>query len=1056
MKTSLLFAFLVPLAFVCSGLSAAPAPQLREKSTFYEMLFDFKKQHEAWWAGMPESQRTPIRNTWWRDATKNQFHDVIEVSHPGYFLELALDSSDNYRANNFGEFFPWFRNENVERIERNLIKRRIERLKTEVLSDDDPLRSQLDELLAELPGGESASPERMALWANLVDYSILDEYAGKLNMILTYGREIWQSELRSELASKNLNDRVNRLQTAIDQRQEELLRLIEGGAKPTPPPQLREGVTELGREIAALRIRLEGVEEVLFAQRTSARGPHWYESFGYWCDNYSENLSDWNVQKSGRLVRLNLRDLSENAILEDPEGSFRDPCVHFSGEKILFSYRPAGEYHNHLYEVNVDGTGMRQLTDGPDDDIEAIYLPDGDLVFCSSRSRRWVPCLNAQVATLHKSDPNGDNIRMLTSNVETENTPWVMPDGRLLFMRWEYVERDRAHPHGLWTINPDGTGIMTYWGNMNEGDVFIDAKPIPGTDEVIFIRHPHGSGEHVGTIARLNPNDGPDEKGSIHNISEYVRLDRKRGYRDPWPLAMGVYLACQDNRLYLMNDDGDRLLLHSVKEGWIHEPRVMGPQPKPPVIPSRVDLSQTTGQMVLADVTHGRHLGEVDYNEVDHLLLLEVLPKPVHHTGHTENLSYNGNFFLERVLGRVPVEEDGSAYFEVPALRNIFMVAVDKEGKSIKRMQSFVTVQPGEIVSCVGCHENRTHTSPRTTDLAALKRPPSQIEKPEGVPDIFHFPRDVQPILDKHCVECHDNENPAANVVLNGDLDPWFNQAYVTIRMREGLISAGFGGVGNTGNLDPRSLGAGHSEIYQLMKNGHQGVELSEQELEKIYWWIESWAQYSGTFAFLNKDGDIRMPVDMKLTNNHCGSCHGRGKWSGFHNQNGAPPVRSDKRETMGLRVNVSHPEQSRMLRAPLSVEAGGLGLCRERKAVSRPEALKGEKNWLNLEADPPANVFTSTDDPVYQEMLAQIKAYAEENLAKRRMEKPNTVPHHDWVREMKRNGVLEEDFTPEGKDLQFYFDVDERYYRSFWHRPEPSGTVSGIQPEAHPSYRAN
>jgi len=1042
-KIALLGALAAAL-LACGQSWAAPYPMVREKPTFYEMLFDFKDQHRAWWAELPEEKKRPIRQTWWRDATKNNFHDIVEVSHPESFLAVATD--DGGKSSNFGEFFPWFYADNAEEYERMLLSSRVQSMRSE-LPEGDPLRDLLPALLDDLPSGESGSRERMAVYFNLVEYDRMMDRLETLDYVKQVVRDSWATPLRDEIHRSKLPERVKALERSVQDRRREAMAAVANPRPPAPPNEaLNAEFAEVESLAAAYRIRAAGVDQLLFAQRTPARGTHWYESFGYWCDRYSEDLKDWNVQYSGRLIGFDLATLEETTIFEDPEGGIRDPFVSYDGQKILFAYRPGGEFHNHLYEINVDGTNLTQLTDGPDDDIEPIYLPNGDIVFCSSRARRWVPCLNAQVATIHRAEPDGSDIRMLTSNVETENTPWVMPDGRLLFMRWEYVERDRGFPHGLWTVNPDGTGIMTFWGNMNEPDVFIDAKPIPDTNEVLFIRHPHGSGEHIGTVSVLNPDNGPDEKASVRNVTPYIRLDQKKGYRDPWPIAKGVYLACQEDRLYLLDDDGRRLLLHRVPEGWVHEPRELRARPKPPVIPDRIDRTKDTGTLILADVTQGRRLENVEYNEVDHLLLLEVLPKPVHHTGHTENLSYNGNFFLERVLGTVPVEEDGSAFFEAPALGNLFMVAMDEDGNSIKRMQSFVTLQPGEISSCVGCHENRTETAERITNLQALERPRSIIQKPpEGVPDIFHFPRDIQPILDDNCVSCHDNDTRAGNVVLNGDLDPFFNQAYVTLRMRE-LIASGFGGVGGKGNLPPRTVGAGASKLYQLIRDGHQGVELSDYELAMIYYWIESWAQYSGTFAFLNKDGDIRMPINDRLLAQHCGDCHGKSKWEGFANQNGAPPTRADLRESMGIRINVSNPEASLMLTAPLAKEAGGLGLCKDRKAVSRRESLQGVKNWIDVDRGEPANAFTSKDDPIYQKMLAEIRDYAVENLAKQRMELPDPLPHHDWVREMKRNGILGADFTPEGKDLQFYFDVDEAYYRSFWHEPiDAPGTVSAV-----------
>jgi hypothetical protein len=431
--------------------------------------------------------------------------------------------------------------------------------------------------------------------------------------------------------------------------------------------------------------------------------------------------------------------------------------------------------------------------------------------------------------------------------------------------------------------------------------------------------------------------------------------------------------------------------------------------------------------MILSDVTHGRYMEGVEEGEVARLLVLEVLPKPVHHDGHTETISWNGNFFLERVLGSVPVEPDGSAYFQVPAQRCLFFVAVDKTGAEIKRMQSFVTLQPGERTSCVGCHENRTDVARRSTELMALAKPPAKIESPgEHVPQIFHFPRDIQPILDRHCVDCHDNDTREGDVVLNSDLDPWFNQAYVTLKTR-GLFAAGFGGVGGRGNLPPRSVGAAASRLWQLIDQQHGDVELSGSEKDMIYWWIESWCTYSGTFASLNKDPNRRIMVDKKLLQRRCSDCHADAFRYGRHHG----PSAADVRETFGLRVNYTSPEMSLLLRAPLSKKAGGLEICRDRKATAY-EGPRTQSNWKLGDA-PPAATFASKDDPDYQLMLQQIREAAEK-YTPGRLELPGFTPHHDWVREMKRNGVLSGDFQGDGsRDLQFYFDVDERYYRKFW-----------------------
>ncbi len=223
-------------------------------------------------------------------------------------------------------------------------------------------------------------------------------------------------------------------------------------------------------------------------------------------------------------------------LLDDPQGSVRDPCVHYDGGKILFSYRPGKTRYFHLYEIGADGTGLRQLTDGPFDDIEPAYLPDGDIIFPSSRCKRFVACWYTPVATLHRMDAHG-NIRCLSSNIVHENTPAVLPDGRVLYTRWEYVDRAPQKFHGLWSMNPDGTNQCIVFGNTQPPGkwlLMIDAKPIPGTNRIVAIFSPHhGNREHAGDVMVLDAESGPDAIDHPRQISPNVkhggRLDGRSG-----------------------------------------------------------------------------------------------------------------------------------------------------------------------------------------------------------------------------------------------------------------------------------------------------------------------------------------------------------------------------------------------------------------------------------------------------------------------------------------------------------------------------------------------
>ena len=188
---------------------------------------------------------------------------------------------------------------------------------------------------------------------------------------------------------------------------------------------------------------------------------------------------------------------------------------------------------------------------------------------------------------------------------------------------------------------------------------------------------------------------------------------------------------------------------------------------------------ETTGRLVLSDIYSGRRMEGIKPGEIKKLLVLESLPMPIHYTGGMDPISFGGTFTLERVVGTVPVESDGSAYMELPALRSFFFVALDENDDSVKRMQSFLTVMPGETTSCVGCHEQRTNTpaTRNTGNLQALERRPSKVTSIAGIPEVFDFPRDIQPILDKHCVECHAYDKRKGGVILTGDHGPMFSHS---------------------------------------------------------------------------------------------------------------------------------------------------------------------------------------------------------------------------------------------------------------------------------------
>ncbi len=752
---------------------------------------------------------------------------------------------------------------------------------------------------------------------------------------------------------------------------------------------------------------LSDVEQIVFAVRVSGRD-HWYVSFGYYsCDygdpakrafgTYPDGVSLRGYGDGGRLCLLNLRTGELTVLLDDPQGGVRDPQMHYDGEKVLFSYRPGGTATYHLYEINVDGTDLTQLTDGPDDDIEPTYLPDGDILFGSSRCRRFVNCWFSRVATLYRCGGDGSNIRLLSSNNDHDNTPWVLPDGRILYMRWEYVDRSQVHFHHLWTVNPDGTGQMTFYGNQFAGIAMLDAKPIPGTKKIVSSFSPgHGRPEHMGFVTVVDTATGPDDPQAARNIS------KNSNYRDPYGLSEECFLVANKQGILVMDGQGNTEVVYRLPSSdahmECHEPRPVRSRPREPVLSPRVELEQPTGTLFLANLYHGRNLEGIKPGEIKKLLVMEQLPMPVHFSGGMESISMGGTFTLARILGTVPVEEDGSALFEVPALRSLFFVALDENDLSVKRMQSFVTVQPGETTGCIGCHEPRTQTFPKTgvADLMAYgKRKPAKIKPFEGIPAPLDFPRDIQPILDRHCVECHNPDRFEGRVDLTGDHQPQWSSSYYTIR-RLNLVADGRNEP--YGNRPPRGIGSSASRLMQLVDGSHYDARLSERERTIVRLWIESSGAYAGTYASLGSGiYPPHLPIDVLTA--QCLACHGKGgKAANILNAH-----------SLHAACNLDRPEKSLLLRAPLAKEAGGLELC--------------------------GSVFQDTNDAGYQRLLGSLHSAAQRLAEGKRFDMPGFRPNKYYIREMQRFGFLPRDLSPD--DPVDYYATDQAYWASFWWTPE-------------------
>lgn len=783
---------------------------------------------------------------------------------------------------------------------------------------------------------------------------------------------------------------------------------------------------------------MRDVSEIVFAVRKLGQDGHWYANFGYYAPD--ENRKAY--MEGTRLCALNPATKQTRTLLEDARGGVRDPQVNYDGSKILFSYRPGGTEHYHLYEINADGSGMLQLTSGDCDDIEPTYLPSGEIIFVSSRCNRWVNCWLTQVAVLHRCEADGSNIRAISSNNEHDNTPWPLPDGRILYTRWEYVDRSQVHFHHLWSANPDGTSQAVWYGNMHPGITMIDAKPVPNSHKVIASFSPgHGQREHDGVVTLVDASAGPD------SITAAVSITKSADYRDPWAFSESAFLAAKGPELVLLNDKKEaaqifKLSEKDVRDGFqCHEPRPIQKRSREPVIQARSHPEQTSGFMILGDVAHGRRMDGIEPGGIKNLLVLETLPMPVHFTGGMEPMSYGGSFTLERILGKVPVEPDGSAYFEVPALRSVFFVALDKDDLAVKRMQSFTSVQPGETLSCVGCHEHRAQTpASDRADLRALRGAPKKIERIADVPDVMDYPRDIQPILAALCGDCHGYEKTArggpadGKIILSGDHGPLYSHSYYTMTVYR-LFADGRNQPKS--NYEPRALGSSNSRILRMIDGSHYGVRATPEQSKYLRLWIDAGATYPGTYAALAcgmignyiENNQVNAGADWPETraareaiDRRCGGCHtgpARLLPKDLADEREVSfwmPSMDDPRLRMSRHIvwNLSRPEKSLMLLAPLASACGGLEHCRDAKSGTA--------------------VFESTSDMDYQTILALAargKAFLDEN---KRFDMPGFTPKSEWLREIKRYGIVAP--TISRNDVVNPYAVEQAYWRSLWQKP--------------------
>ncbi|MBT8037642.1 MAG: hypothetical protein KJO21_08870 [Verrucomicrobiae bacterium] len=558
-----------------------------------------------------------------------------------------------------------------------------------------------------------------------------------------------------------------------------------------------------------------------------------------------------------------------------PDGHLRDPDIRADGKRILFSMRRHHKENYHLYEIDADGSNLRQLTSAPGVfDIDPCYLPGGDIVFTSSRDPKYCGCNRHIMGNLFRMASDGANIHQVGKSGLFEGHSAMMPDGRVIYDRWEYVDRNFGDAQALWTMNPDGTNHSIFWGNntASPGGV-IDGKILPESGRCLCI---FTSCHDLpwGALAIIDRNRGVDGKQSVvrtwpadainfvekGNHDTFKKVSPK--YEDPWPVSETTFLVSRQIRakekkmgIFLIDTFGNELLLHAEKLGCF-DPMPMSSMPVPPIKPVTRKYNNENGTFYMQNAHIGTHMKGVQPGEAQYLRVVEAPEKR-----NWTKSGWNGqgqqapamnwhNFENKRILGTVPIEKDGSAHFECPPDKFVFFQLLDQNKMMIQSMRSGTIIQPGATQGCVGCHESRTATIPPQHGVSiALRRPPSKLGGWMGKTQTFSYQREIQPIFTQHCVACHDFGQPAGKRLnLAADRTLVFNASYTDL-WSLGYLDCIGGGPSNI--QDAKSWGSHKSRLIEVLKEGHkehQDVSLSQEELEKIITWVDLNAPYYPTY----------------------------------------------------------------------------------------------------------------------------------------------------------------------------------------------------------------
>jgi len=591
-------------------------------------------------------------------------------------------------------------------------------------------------------------------------------------------------------------------------------------------------------------------------------------------------------------------------------GSFLSPDVSFDARKIAFAYvecrgDPTHRHHTdpteghwdpgrcyHVFSISADGSRLRMLSDGTWNDFDPCFMPSGRIALISERRGGYLRCGRVcPTFTLFDMAADGSDIRCLSYHETNEWHPSVTHDGMIVWTRWDYIDRHGQVVHLPWLTTPDGRDPRAIHGNFairsQRPDMEVDIRAVPNSQRFVATAAPHHN-QSFGSLVVFDPTiEDDDAMAPVYRLTPDVGFpESQRGslsYGQAWPLSEKYYLcvyrplevAAVESRdifgVYLVDAFGNKELIYRDEDISCHNPVPLAPRPAPPILPEQshpVAADQPAEAAVAVLNVYNTLKPWPKQIRIKALRVYQVLPLSIasarvsHATGMQIPQAKDSINLARTVLGTVPVEADGSAYFEAPARKELYFQAIDEDGLAVISMRSGTHLQPGEHLVCQGCHEPR-HRTPTIADETiplALRRPPSRL-----VPDVdgtnpFSYPRLVQPVLDRHCVGCHaekaDEAPPLDSRVVKTARGSYMNPvteyyaSYLSLAPEFGFYDYGGANFNDPKwyRTTPGEFGARASKLYELLRKGHHGVKLPPEDMHRLTVWLDSCSLFYGVY----------------------------------------------------------------------------------------------------------------------------------------------------------------------------------------------------------------